>query len=224
MTHKPDTAKYSHPFAGGRWKFATSIKQMPVVLFIFIGFILPASNLCGQNIAVKSNLLYDLTSSFNLGGEIRCDDTHTLSLSVNYNPWSFSNNKKMKHFLVQPEYRKWFNEAFAGSFIGLQLHYALFNFGGMLPWGFGDGKMLGVENRHITNNRYQGNLAGFGISYGYQWMISPQWNLEAGIALGYAHLNYKRYGQSAGAPLIEKSNCNYWGATQIGISVVYFIQ
>ena len=186
MTHKPDTAKDSHPFAGGRWKFATSIKQMPVVLLIFIGFILPASNLCGQNIAVKSNLLYDLTSSFNLGGEIRCDDTHTLSLSVNYNPWSFSNNKKMKHFLVQPEYRKWFNEAFAGSFIGLQLHYALFNFGGMLPWGFGDGKMLGVENRHIINNRYQGNLAGFGISYGYQWMISPQWNLEAGFALGYA--------------------------------------
>lgn len=224
MTHKPDTAKDSHPFAGGRWKFATSIKQMPVVLLIFIGFILPASNLCGQNIAVKSNLLYDLTSSFNLGGEIRCDDTHTLSLSVNYNPWSFSNNKKMKHFLVQPEYRKWFNEAFAGSFIGLQLHYALFNFGGMLPWGFGDGKMLGVENRHIINNRYQGNLAGFGISYGYQWMISPQWNLDAGFALGYAHLNYKRYGQSAGAPRIEKSNCNYWGPTQIGISVVYFIQ
>ena len=79
MTHKPDTDKDSHPFAGGRWKFATSIKQMPVVLLIFIGFILPASNLCGQNIAVKSNLLYDLTSSFNLGGEIRCDDTHTLS-------------------------------------------------------------------------------------------------------------------------------------------------
>jgi len=62
------------------------------------------------------------------------------------------------------------------------------------------------------------------ISYGYQWMISPQWNMEAGISLGYAHLNYKRYGQPAGAPLIEKSNCNYWGLTQIGISVVYFIQ
>ena len=57
----------------------------------------------------------------------------------------------------------------------------------MLPWGFGNGKMLGIENRQIANNRYQGNLAGFGISYGYQWMISPQWNLEAGLSLGYAH-------------------------------------
>ena len=86
------------------------------------------------------------------------------------------------------------------------------------------GKMLGIENRQIANNRYQGNLAGFGISYGYQWMISPQWNLEAGLSLGYAHLNYKRYGQPEGAAFIEKSHCNYWGPTQIGISLVYFIQ
>ncbi|WP_082073599.1 DUF3575 domain-containing protein [Bacteroides congonensis] len=223
MTHKPDNIKYPCLSANSRRRHTTSMRHRLATL-VFVVCIMPVSNLCGQNIAVKSNLLYDLTTSLNLGGEIRCDDTHTFSLSINYNPWNFSDNKKMKHFLVQPEYRKWFNEAFTGSFIGLQLHYALFNFGGMLPWGFGDGKMLGIENRQIANNRYQGNLAGFGISYGYQWMISPQWNLEAGIALGYAHLNYKRYGRSAGAPLIEKSNCNYWGPTQIGISVVYFIQ
>ena len=29
-----------------------------------------------QSIAVKSNILYDLTGTLNLGGEIRCDDTH----------------------------------------------------------------------------------------------------------------------------------------------------
>ena len=130
----------------------------------------------------------------------------------------------MKHFMLQPEYRKWFSGTFMGSYIGFQVHYALFNFGGMLPWGFGNGKMLGIENKQIANNRYQGNLSGFGISYGYQWMISPQWNLEAGLSLGYAHLNYKRYGQPEGAAFIEKSHCNYWGPTQIGISLVYFIQ
>ena len=199
MTHKPKINKYLWLSAGKSWRFTTSTRHKLVVLFVFALCILPA-NLCGQSLAIKSNLLYDLTTSLNLGGEIRCDDTHTFSLSVNYNPWNFSGNKKMKHFLVQPEYRKWLNEAFTGGFIGLQVHYALYNFGGMLPWGFGNGKMLGI------------------------WMISPQWNMEAGISLGYAHLNYKRYGQPAGAPLIEKSNCNYWGLTQIGISVVYFIQ
>ena len=86
------------------------------------------------------------------------------------------------------------------------------------------GKCWGIENRQIAHNRYQGNLAGFGISYGYQWIISPQWNLEAGISLGYAHLNYKRYGQSEGAALLEKSSCNYWGPTQAGISIIYFIR
>lgn len=55
-----------------------------------------------QSIAVKSNILYDLTGTLNLGGEIRCDDTHSFSLSVNYNPWNLGENKKMKHILVQP--------------------------------------------------------------------------------------------------------------------------
>jgi hypothetical protein len=48
--------------------------------------------------------------------------------------------------------------------------------------------------------------------------------LEKGISLGYAHLNYKRYGQSEGAALLEKSSCNYWGPTQAGISIIYFIR
>ena len=219
----PNISKNERSAASNRWRHAANIKH-GLAIIAFVACILPASNLCGQNIAIKSNLLYDLTTTLNMGGEVRCDDTHTISLSLNYNPWNFGGNKKMKHFLLQPEYRKWFNEVFTGSFIGFQLHYALFNFGGMLPWGFNNGKMLGIENRQIAHNRYQGNLAGFGISYGYQWIISPQWNLEAGISLGYAHLNYKRYGQSEGAALLEKSSCNYWGPTQAGISIIYFIR
>ena len=172
MTHKPNSNKK-------RILPISSMKGLTPVLkcmlaSILLSCLLPASSLYGQKIAVKSNLLYDLTTTFNIGGEIRCDDTHTLSLSVNYNPWNFGGNKKMKHFMLQPEYRKWFSGTFMGSYIGFQVHYALFNFGGMLPWGFGNGKMLGIENKQIANNRYQGNLAGFGISYGYQWMISPQ--------------------------------------------------
>ena len=185
MTHKPNISKNERSAASNRWRHAANIKH-GLAIIAFVACILPASNLCGQNIAIKSNLLYDLTTTLNMGGEVRCDDTHTISLSLNYNPWNFGGNKKMKHF--------------------------------------NNGKMLGIENRQIAHNRYQGNLAGFGISYGYQWIISPQWNLEAGISLGYAHLNYKRYGQSEGAALLEKSSCNYWGPTQAGISIIYFIR
>lgn len=190
---------------------ANSRKNWGALIYKMIIFacFLHVSNLYGQSIAVKSNLLYDLTSSLNIGGEIRCDDTHTFSLSVNYNPWNFKGNKKIKHLLIQPEYRKWLSgEVFMGSFIGFQAHYTMFNFGGILP----------------ANNRYQGNLVGCGITYGYQWMISPKWNLETGVSLGYARLNYKNHEQPSGAPLIEKTHYNYWGPTQIGIALVYFIQ
>lgn len=194
MTYKPNSSKDRRALIYGIIVFAS---------------LLHAPNLRGQSIAIKSNLLYDLTSSLNIGGEIRCDGTHTFSLSVNYNPWNFKGNKKIKHFLIQPEYRKWLSgEVFMGSFIGFQTHYAMFNFGGILP----------------ADNRYQGNLLGCGITYGYQWIMSPKWNLETGVSLGYARLNYKNYEQPAGAPLIKKSHYNYWGPTQIGVSLVYFIQ
>ena len=106
MTHKPNISKNERSAASNRWRHAANIKH-GLAIIAFVACILPASNLCGQNIAIKSNLLYDLTTTLNMGGEVRCDDTHTISLSLNYNPWNFGGNKKMKHFLLQPEYRKW---------------------------------------------------------------------------------------------------------------------
>ena len=165
-----------------------------------------------QSIAVKSNILYDLTGTLNLGGEIRCDDTHSFSLSVNYNPWNLGENKKMKHILVQPEYRWWLNETFIGSFFGVQAHFAQYNFSGTTPF------------TTVKNNRYQGNLIGCGVIYGHQWLLSTFWSLEASISVGYAHLTYDKYGPAKGDALIRQSHSNYFGPTQIGISFIYFIQ
>ena len=220
MTHKPNISKNERSAASNRWRHAANIKH-GLAIIAFVACILPASNLCGQNIAIKSNLLYDLTTTLNMGGEVRCDDTHTISLSLNYNPWNFGGNKKMKHFLLQPEYRKWFNEVFTGSFIGFQLHYALFNFGGMLPWGFNNGKMLGIENRQIAHNRYQGNLAGFGISYGYQWILGKHWNLEGNIGIGYARVKYEQFECKTRGEKVKEGHKNYVGPTKAAVSLIY---
>ena len=66
MTHKPKINKYLWLSAGKSWRFTTSTRHKLVVLFVFALCILPA-NLCGQSLAIKSNLLYDLTTSLNLG-------------------------------------------------------------------------------------------------------------------------------------------------------------
>lgn len=104
----------------------------PKSLIFIIMIISSLSKLNCQNIAVKTNVLYDLTSSLNIGGEIKCKDAYSFSSIISYNPWTFADNKKMKHLLIQPEFRRWFGEVFQGSFVGIQAHYARFNWGGIL--------------------------------------------------------------------------------------------
>ena len=56
------------------------------MLLAFIGFISPAM---AQKVAVKTNLLYDATSTINLGTEFGLSPKWTLDVSANYNPWTY---------------------------------------------------------------------------------------------------------------------------------------
>ena len=84
-----------------------------------------------QRVAIKSNLLYDATTTMNLGLEIGLAPKWSLDLSANYNPWKFNDETRLRHWGVQPEFRYWFCEKFNGHFLGLHGHYAKYNMGGM---------------------------------------------------------------------------------------------
>ena len=136
-----------------------------------------------QTIGVKTNMLYDATSTMNLGLEVKLADQWTLDVPVNYNPWSFSGNRQMKHILLQPEARYWFCDVFNRHFVGAHLHGGVFNAGKMdLPFDWG-------ENT-VKQFRYKGWLAGAGVSYGYHWIIDKRWSLESslGVEIGRAHV------------------------------------
>jgi len=60
-----------------------------------------------QDIAVKSNVLYDATTTFNLWMEVALSRQVFLELSGNYNPWNFSQLRKIKHWMMQSEIRYW---------------------------------------------------------------------------------------------------------------------
>ncbi len=83
-------------------------------------------SLAAQNVAVKTNLLYDATATVNLGAEIGLSPKWTLDLSANYNGWTFNENKKWKHWLAQPEARYWLCERFNGHFIQRGRHQTAF--------------------------------------------------------------------------------------------------
>lgn len=138
-----------------------------------------------QSIGLKTNLLYDATTTIGVGAEFRTGAKTTLDVPVGINLWTFSDNMKLKHLLIQPELRYWFCESFMEHFVGFHLHGAQFNAGGLdLPIG---------RLSNLKDSRYDGYLYGAGVSYGYQWLIHPRWNFELSLGAGYARIHYDKY-------------------------------
>lgn len=71
-----------------------------------------------QHVALKNNLLYDATTTPNLALEVGLGKKTTLDLYGGYNPFTFGNHKRFKHWLAQPEFRYWTCERFNGTFWG----------------------------------------------------------------------------------------------------------
>ena len=179
-----------------------------------------ASSLAGTEslprLAVKTNLLYDLTTTFNLGAELRLNKYLSLDLSVNYNPWTFSDNRKLKHILVQPELRYWIHEPFNGHFVGTHLMYMNYNAGHLnLP--------LDIFST-LDDYRYRGDGYGLGFSYGYQWILSPRWGIETSFGFGYMYQDYSRYECKTCGQKIGDETKHYFGPTKASISLIYILK
>jgi hypothetical protein len=175
-------------------------------------------------LAVKTNLLYDAMTSIDLGVEMKVRDKMTLNLSLTGNGWEFNDGRKLKHIIFQPELRRWNCTAFSGAFWGVEVHGGYYDAGGMLPWGFRNGKMFGaIKNDTIDQNRFEGWLAGAGITYGYHWILGNRLSLEAELGLGYTYLGYDRYDRAKNASL-GSGHANWFGPTKASISLVYIIK
>ncbi len=105
-----------------------------------------------QDIAVKTNLLYDATLTINVGAEMQVAPKWSVDLSGNYNPWTLSGGKKWKHWMIQPEARYWFCQPLGGHFVGLHLLGGEYNIG-HLGHGF---KFLNNDAHALSDHRYQG--------------------------------------------------------------------
>ncbi|HJD76878.1 MAG TPA: DUF3575 domain-containing protein [Bacteroides reticulotermitis] len=163
-------------------------------------------------LAVKSNLLHDLTGSLNLGVEVRTGSKYTLDLSVTYNPWTYSEMKKFNVIAVQPEFRYWTCEPFHKHFFGLHATYANFNVVGIGP------------STYMKDHLLKGDLYGAGISYGYHWYLSPRWSMEGTLGVGYLHLKYDESECKGCLRSIGNRNKNYFGPTKVGVSLIYMLK
>lgn len=191
------------------------MKKIPLLLTVLLVWCF-TPEIRAQQVAVKSNLLYDVTSTINLGMEFGLNRKWTLDVPFNLNPWKFSDGTRLRHWGVQPEVRYWFCERFRRTFVGLHAHYADFNVGGLPDWS--------LISENMQKNRYQGHLYGAGLSVGHAWILKRRWGLEATVGLGYAHIVYDKFPCAECGSRIKDSSKNYFGPTKVGLSLIYLIK
>ncbi|MBQ6202147.1 MAG: DUF3575 domain-containing protein [Prevotella sp.] len=166
--------------------------------------------------ALRTNLLYDATLSPNLGVDVRVDSAWTVGLLVGINAWDIDKekNKKWRHALFSIRARKYRDSLFHKGYYEADVIYSHYNVGNTkIPFGLYSA---------VKDRRLQGDLVALGAKYGYSWILSRTWRIEAeaGVAVGYAW--FKEY---------DCDHCGtYYGKgdrifllPQLGINVVYII-
>lgn len=177
-----------------------------------------AQEVKAQKVAVKTNIVYDIAANINAGVELGLAPKWTFDVSGNFNAWDMSHDRKWKHWFVQPEFRYWFCDRFAGHFLGLHLHGGQYNMGGLKN----SISFLGTDFSRLSDNRFQGWFAGAGLAYGYSWILGKHWNLEAEIGFGYSYTKFDTFEcVGCGRKVEEDKEHHYVGPTKAAINLVY---
>ena len=180
-------------------------------------FHMPAN---AQDVAVKTNLISDVLLSPNLGFEAGLARKWTLDVNGQLNLWTVD-NRKWRHWFVQPEARYWFCRRFTGHFVGLHGIGGQYNVGNIEV----NMDMTNTDFHPYKHKRYEGWGIGAGISYGYAWAVHPRWNIEAEVGLGYIYTRYNSYPcANCGSEISHNRPHNYVGPTKAAINVVYIIK
>ncbi|MBE6302428.1 MAG: DUF3575 domain-containing protein [Bacteroidales bacterium] len=171
-----------------------------------------------QDIAVKTNIVYDATANINAGVEFGLAPKWSLDVSGNFNAWDMSHGRKWKHWFAQPELRYWFCDRFSGHFVALHLHGGQYNVGNLKN----NISFLGTDFSKLSESRFQGWFAGAGIAYGYSWILGKHWNIEAEIGFGYSYTMYDTFEcVGCGKKVEEDKDHHYVGPTKAAINLVY---
>lgn len=185
-----------------------------LILLLCLAAFTPAK---AQDVALKTNLLYDAVLTPNIGVEVGLAPKWTIDVTGQLNAWNV-NKHYWKHWMVQPEARYWFCQRFAGHFVGAHALGGQFNVGNLdIPVDF-----LGTDFHRLKDYRYQGWMVGAGVAYGYSWILDRHWNIEAEIGIGWIYTRYDKYRcANCGKKISENKHHNYYGPTKAAINLIY---
>lgn len=173
-----------------------------VAATLWMGVCLPSS---AQRVSLKTNALYWLAGTPNLGAEFRLSRHITLDLEGAFNKYHVS-SFQTRMISFSPEVRHWFSRRpGTGHFVG--------------------GTSL-ISNYRFTlsGTTHNGDAFGVGPVYGYSLPLGRHWNMEASVGAGLVYYREKKYGTSE----MVSEDVNHKGFTlaplKIGLSFVYVIK
>lgn len=106
------------------------------ILGMAIGLLATTGTAKAQDVALKTNLLGWATTSLNAGVEIGTAEKQTAQVFATLNPWTFSGEKRVRIWNIEPEYRWWTCQRFGGSFFGVHALVGEYNVKNVdLPFG-----------------------------------------------------------------------------------------
>ena len=188
-------------------------------------------------VGLKTNLAGWGATNVNLGLEAGVGKRSTLEVMGYLNPWDFRDGRRFHLWAVQPEYRLWLSCGRGnGHFLGVHALGGQYNARNVnfplrsLTWGGsydenplfppGDHEGAWPDLRGANSGRHaEGWYVGAGVTYGYQWMLSRHWNLEASAGVGYAYSPMKYYGRCERC--VDKRRLHYAGPTNLQLSLIY---
>lgn len=193
---------FSKQFAG---RFQTGILLHPVSGLLFIFMILcNAPDAQAQRLAIRTNVPEWGVLSPNLGLEFALNSKLSLECTGALCPFRFKDDLYFKHARAQTELKYWFENILAHHYVGLMGFYSSFDVDLRKKGAFGDSYA-------------------FGLTYGYDWVLSRRWNIEFSAGLGAIHYRIAHYVPPA--PHAQPDDSGWKAApVKLGISFVYIIK
>lgn len=162
---------------------------------------------------LRTNLLEDIVGSVNLGGELGIGTRNSIVLTGSWEPWAFKEGLKRKHWVADGEWRHWFGRTMHGHFMGIHGLGGEFNMqGGSFPFNIYPA---------LKDYRFQGWMAGGGITYGYRWNFNKHLGMEGVIGLGYIYASYDKYVCGHCGERVSSGVKHYVGPTKLALNLIY---
>lgn len=161
--------------------------------------------------SIKTDAVYGLvTYTPNISIETGISNYGSIEFTIGWNPFRKNDLDKHQHIQLKLEGRYWFDECRNRHYLGISPFYADYDISNRTFFSIFDKKY-----------RYDGNVLGLSLSYGYRWMYNEHMGLEFSVGFGIAAFNYDKYNAVEEADVLSNFRKTYFGLSALSIKWVY---